>query len=71
MTDVSQTFLSRNPEKALVEIKDQLYFRLSFNQEVLSTMKESELVSSLEPAIKYVNNEQEFLRNLLDIIERS
>lgn len=58
-------FLSKDPEKALVEVKEKLYERINILRSCISP---DGAVDRLE---LHFNNEINFLSNVLDLIERS
>jgi hypothetical protein len=63
-------FLSKDPTKALVEVKEKLYERLSILRPYISNMEIDEY-GPLDFTEAAYMNEWSFLEDLLDIIERS
>ncbi len=58
-------FLSKDPTKALVEVKEKLYDRLTILHACIR------VTVPLDPVDRQMGNEIQFLENLLDIIERT
>lgn len=66
-----QEFLPRDPAKALVEVKEKLYARLA-NVDRTRIAHEGIGGSEIDECIScFKANEADWLRNLLDLIERS
>jgi hypothetical protein len=63
-------FLSKDPSKAIVEIKEKLYNRLAILRPYLENMEIDEY-GPLDFTEAAIANESKFLEELLDIIERS
>lgn len=64
-------FLTKNADTALVEIKEKLYERLEILRNCLKTGPGKDEYGYIDPYDTAMNNEVQFLTNLLDIIERS
>ena len=60
-----QEFLSKNPTKALVEVKEKLYERINILRSCISPE------GPIDRLDHHFNNEVEFLSDVLDLIERS
>jgi len=60
----STHFLPRDPEKALADVKWTLYERLT-------TLRQCVVMADPDPVDIQMQNEIDFLQNLLDVIERS
>lgn len=67
----NQEFLPKDPTKALVEVKEKLYQRWSENKDTLESVKDFDNYDVWNFAIKAIKNENKFLENLIDMIERS
>ena len=67
---MTQEFLTRDADTALVEIKEKLYERLKILRGCLEGEEKDEY-GYLDFYACQIENEVEFLQNLLDIIERS
>ena len=65
-----QEFLSNDPAKALVEVKEKLYGRLAILRPFIKDMEIDEY-GPLDFTEAAYYNEVKFLEELLDIIERS
>ena len=63
-------FLTKNPDVALVEIKEKLYERLGKLRPFIANMEIDEY-GPLDFTEAAVYNEVKFLEELLDLIERS
>ena len=63
-------FLTKDPTQALIEIKEKLYERLSTIRGWLENSEKDEY-GYLDFADNQLDSEAIFLKNLLDIIERS
>ena len=60
-----QEFLSNDPAKALVEVKEKLYERIDILRSCISPD------GPIDRLDHHFNNEVEFLTDVLDLIERS
>ena len=60
-----QEFLSKDPAKALVEVKEKLYERIDILRSCISSD------GPIDRLDHHFNNEVEFLTDVLDLIERS
>jgi hypothetical protein len=58
-------FLSKDPAKALVEVKEKLYERIDILRSCISPD------GPIDRLDHHFNNEVEFLTDILDLIERS
>lgn len=67
---MTQEFLPKAPEEALVVVKGKLYSRLTHLREWLDSA-ESDDYGYLDPTDQHIAGEVVFLQNLLDLIERS
>jgi hypothetical protein len=63
---MTQEFLPKDPAKALVEVKEKMYDRLSF---LTKEIRAYSLYGN--ETTKQMDKEADFLQKLLDIIERS
>ncbi len=63
-------FLSKDPTKALVEVKEKLYDRLTILRPYIERMEVDDY-GPLDFTEAAIANEIKFLEGLLDIIERS
>ena len=63
------TFLSKNPEKALIEVKELLYERLQILKTCIQDSARDEN-GYIDPFDEQMNNEIDFLEGLLETIER-
>lgn len=63
-------FLSKDPEKALVEVKEELFDRLNVLRQCLKDAGADEY-GYVDPFDIAMNNEVVFIENLLDKMERS
>ena len=60
-----QEFLSKNPTKALVEVKEKLYERINILRSCITPE------GPIDRLDHHFNNEVEFLSDVLNLIERS
>lgn len=65
-------FLTKNPDVALVEVKEKLYERLSEVQRIQQVfLVKSRQGGSWRGVVGQWSKEEHFLKELLDLIERS
>lgn len=63
-------FLTKNADTAIVEIRDKLYQRLTANRDTIDTIKGYD-TDTWYFALQAIKDENNFLSDLLDLIERS
>lgn len=65
-------FLTKSPDVALVEIKEKLYERLAYLRKIKHDFAHTARIDPIwEGVVGQCTNEEYFVTNLIDIIERS
>ena len=67
-------FFDKDPSKAYEQVKEALYARLKMNEDIIAEYNSDEISMDSVAVREYLyclNDEQTFLRNLIDKMERS
>jgi hypothetical protein len=67
-------FFDKDSSKAYEQVKDELYARLKMNDDIIAEYNNDEIALDSVAVREYLfclNDEQTFLRNLIDKMERS